>query len=238
MRRFGARALIIFGYVPNDDPSVAPVAVDVKLGRNPVRLVLEVIGDCPLQPHHRVLDVGCGRGGTVRVLRNLPAVGPIRPIDLAPRAIAFCRAANRFPDTEFHVGDAEAPPFAEASFDVVTNIESSHCCRRVEGFYAEVGRVLRPGRWLLYTDLFVAGDIDARLAAPAAAGLVLEHRRDITSNVLLSCDETAAIQARAFAQTSDREPMADFLGAASSVLYAALKNGTQLYLVVRCRKPG
>jgi SAM-dependent methyltransferase len=227
-----------FGYVPNDNPSFAPVAVDVKLGRNPVRLVLEVIGDCPLQPHHRVLDVGCGRGGTVWVLRNLLAVGPIRAIDLAPRAIAFCRAEHRFPDTEFHVGDAEALPFADASFDVVTNIESSHCYPRVERFYAEVARVLRPGGWLLYTDLFVADEIDARLAALAAAGLVLEHRRDITSNVLLSCDETAAIHARAFAQTNDRELMADFLGAPNSVLYEALKNGTQRYLVVRCRKPG
>jgi phthiocerol/phenolphthiocerol synthesis type-I polyketide synthase E len=225
-----------FGYVPNDNPSFAPVAADVKVGRNPVRLVLEVIGDCPLAPQHRVLDVGCGRGGTVWVLRNLLHVGPIRAIDLAPRAIAFCRAEHRFADTLFDVADAEALPFAAAAFDAVTNIESSHCYPGIERFYAEVARVLRPGGWFLYTDLFITGDIDARLAALAAAGLVPEHQRDITSNVLLSCDETAATHARAFADGNDPGLMADFLGAPDSVLYDALKNGAQRYLILRCRK--
>lgn len=227
-----------FGYVPNDNPSYAPVAADVRVGRNPVRLVLEVVGDCPLGPRHRVLDVGCGRGGTVWVLRNLLQVGPVRAIDLAPQAIAFCRGEHRYPDTEFQVGDAEDLPFDDGSFDALLNIESSHCYPRIERFYAEVARVLRPGGWFLYTDLFVTEDLGARLAALAAAGLVVEQRRDITSNVLLSCRETAATHARAFADGNDKDLMADFLGAPNSVLYEALRHGTQQYLLLRCRKPG
>lgn len=225
-----------FGYVPNDNPSFAPVAADLKVGRNAARLVLEVVGDCPLAPHHRLLDVGCGRGGTVWVLRNLLRVGPIRAIDLAPQAIAFCRGEHRYPDTEFRVGDAEALPFDDGSFDALTNVESSHCYPSIERFYAEVARVLRPGGWFLYTDLFVTDELDGRLEALEQAGLAIEHRRDISSNVLLSCDETAATHARAFAEDNQQDLMADFLGAPGSVLYDALKNGTQQYLVLRCRR--
>ena len=57
-----------YGYVPDLSPQFAAVAVpDHYLNRNSVKLVLELIGDCPVDGR-RVLDVGCGRGGIPHVL--------------------------------------------------------------------------------------------------------------------------------------------------------------------------
>ena len=57
-----------FGYVPDASPSFSPVALpDRYLNKNCVRLVLELIGDCDVTGRD-ILDVGCGRGGTVHVL--------------------------------------------------------------------------------------------------------------------------------------------------------------------------
>src|SRR5206468_12347276 len=74
-----------------------------------------------------LLEVGCGRGGGADyVARKL---GPRRlvAVDLSPRAVALCRRRFAGPHLAFEVGDDERLPFESASFDVVLNVESSHC---------------------------------------------------------------------------------------------------------------
>lgn len=226
-----------YGYVPNDGPSFARVPVPERtLSQNAVRLVLELVGEEPLGVETRLLDVGCGRGGTISVLRRFFAVGPVVGLDLSSVAIAFCQRTHHFPHTTFVQGDAEGLPFASASFDVLTNVESSHAYPHPDAFFAEAARVLAPGGAFLYTDLVGAEIVAEREALLAGLGLVVEHRRDITSNVLLSCDETAASHAKAFRADNSSAIMGRFLGVRGTALYDAMKDGTQKYLLYRFRR--
>lgn len=235
---FGEHSLFLnYGYVPNDNPSFSPIKLpDSYLNKNGTRLVLELVGDLEILPEHRLLDVGCGRGGTATVLRKFFRFDTFVGVDLSPAAIAFCQRTHRFPRTEFVVGEAESLPVEDASVDVVTNVESSHAYPDVEAFYREVGRVLRPGGAFLYTDVIPADGVEKAMGALGRLGFVIEHERDITSNVVLSCDETAATHARAFHQANDRGIMEMFLGAPTSRIHAAMKDGAQKYLLQRLRK--
>jgi ubiquinone/menaquinone biosynthesis C-methylase UbiE len=101
-----------------------------------------------------MLDVGCGDGtllGDVR--RRWPDVA-LTGLDLQPERIDEARV--RVPDATFTVGSADALPFEDASFDVVTAITlvSSLPTDRMETDAArEIARVTRPGGWLIWFDL-------------------------------------------------------------------------------------
>jgi SAM-dependent methyltransferase len=85
----------------------------------------------------------------------------------------------------FAVGDAERLPFAAESFDVVVNVESSHCYGDVGSFFREVVRVLRPGGWFLFADARPKSglpELEASLAATQSWHLT--ETEDLTKDVL------------------------------------------------------
>jgi ubiquinone/menaquinone biosynthesis C-methylase UbiE len=88
----------------------------------------------------------------------------------------------------FTTGDAQALPFPDGSFDVVVNVESSHCYSSVPRFLAEVTRVLRPGGRLFWADLRPAGEVEATRAQLRACGLRIEQEQDVTTEVLHALD--------------------------------------------------
>jgi SAM-dependent methyltransferase len=235
---FGQHSIFLnWGYVPNQDASYSQVVLpDKTMNKNPTRLVLEVIGDVPLGPADTVLDVACGRGGTVSVLRTYFDVGRVSGLDLSPAAIAFCTARHRYPDTHFVAGDSESLPFADGSMSLVTNLESSHCYPHIERFYREVFRVLRPGGHFCYTDVLPTTRVAGLEALLGEVGLVMERRRDITSNVLLSCDDIARNHARMF-EGNNTYVMGNFLAVPGSRLYNDMMNGVHTYLLYKLRKP-
>src|SRR5262249_52328626 len=105
-----------YGYAPDGKPELSAVALpDRYIHKNSVKLVLELIGDCPVAGK-RVLDVGCGRGGTVHVLITFFKPEQVSGLDLSTNAIAFCREAHKDPRVAFHEGDAEHLPFANSAF--------------------------------------------------------------------------------------------------------------------------
>lgn len=102
----------------------------------------------------RFLDIGCGDGSLVGTVAgrwpDVDAVG----IDLLPDRVAQARAG--FPDATFVQGSADALPFDDASFDAVSasTLFSSFPSPELEVAVAtEIGRVLRPGGWLVWYDL-------------------------------------------------------------------------------------
>jgi phthiocerol/phenolphthiocerol synthesis type-I polyketide synthase E len=205
------------------------------LNRNCVQLVLEVVGDCPLSGR-TVLDVGCGRGGTISVLDRFFTPQALVGVDLSATAIAFCRRRHASPRMRFVVGDAEALPFDARQFDRVTNIESSHSYPDVGAFYAEVARVLVSGGTFLYADTIPARAIPDRIAQLESVGLSLELSRDITANVVRSCDQAAGINAQAFSDGNAPEVLSDFLGAPESRTYELMRSGATRYGIWRLRK--
>jgi len=114
------------------------------------RLVAEV-GEVAVQragigPGMEVLDVACGTGNA-----TIPAAeaGAARVVglDLAPTLVeeARERAAAAGVDVELIVGDCEALPFENASFDRVVSAIGVQFAPRHEASAAELLRVSRPG---------------------------------------------------------------------------------------------
>ena len=96
-----------------------------------------------IQPQGRVLDLACGTGlgmaGYVR--RGLDVVG----VDVAPKMMEQAKAS--LPPgalVTFVEGRAEALPFADACFDLVSCAQAFHWLEPRAAF-AECARVLRPG---------------------------------------------------------------------------------------------
>lgn len=226
-----------YGYVSNGGPDFAAVEPpEYYINRNSVRLVLEMIGDCPVEGRH-VLDVGCGRGGTVHVLTTFFNPATATGLDLSAEAIAFCRRAHRDARVRFFEGDAEQLPFENGAFNIVTNLESSHSYPDINRFYAEVYRVLTPGGNFVYSDVMTPAQTTVSVGMLEYLGFVLERKRDITANVLISCDEIARHRVQAFAQDNDEALMNNFLGAPGSQVYEEMDSGRWTYFILKLRKP-
>ena len=101
-----------------------------------------------------LLDVGCGNGSLLAsVGQRWPDVR-LAGLDLQPERIEEARA--NAPDAQLLVGSADALPFEDHAFDVVSAITlmSSLPTDRLESDTArEIARVTRPGGWLIWFDL-------------------------------------------------------------------------------------
>jgi SAM-dependent methyltransferase len=137
---------------------------------------------------------------------------------------------------EFFEGDAESLPFGDQSFDVVINVESSHSYPRIDRFYSEVARVLVPDGAFLYTDLFSSADYVPRTGQLLEYGFAIELERDITHNVLLSCDQTARVHGQSFQHQGGAALMQNFLGMPGTQVYVEMRSGRSTYRILRLRK--
>ncbi len=93
-----------------------------------------------------VLDVGTGTGVVAITARRLGA--KVTGLDLTPALLAQAKesaAVVGLDDIAWHEGDAEALPFADASFDVVLSQFGHMFAPRPEVAMAEMLRVLKPG---------------------------------------------------------------------------------------------
>jgi trans-aconitate methyltransferase len=91
------------------------------------------------QAGERVLDLGCGDG---QLTQRLAATGArATGVDLSPEMVAAARARG----VEAVMANAEALPFADASFDAVFSNAALHWVRDHEAMLAQVHRVLVPG---------------------------------------------------------------------------------------------
>lgn len=132
-----------------------------------------------------LLEVGCGRGGGLSYLHRYRGPGPCRGVDLSPKAVAFCADRHRGGfNLLFRVGDALALPYDEAQFDVVLNVESSHCYPSRSAFFREVHRVLKPGGTFCFADLHEAEHDDLMRQWLLQAGFRIVEQEDLTPEVL------------------------------------------------------
>lgn len=189
----------------------------------------------------RVLEVGAGRGGGASLVARALAPAKLVACDYSPSAVALAQrrhAAVR--NLEFVEGDAEALPFADASFDAVLNVESSHCYGSIERFVAEVARVLKPGGAFCMCDFRTVADmraLEALLRAQPALELV--EAVDITANVVAALeedDDRKRLQIAALTGPFLRGLMGEFAGLRGGIVYEGFKARTSVYWRFACRK--
>lgn len=225
-----------FGYLPDESPRSARIELPPHWpNRNRIDLVLELIGDCDLNGCD-VLDVGCGRGGTILTIDRFFTAGEIWGLDLSTSAVAFCQRRIGGPYVHFVAGESERLPFLGGFFDVVVNVESSCLYPDVYAFYREVHRVLGPGGRFLYTDLMPVEHIPSYRACLEKLGLTFERDQDITRNVLLSLDSYAAPNLDVHGAPASREVMEFFLATPGSKPYRDLEEGRLSYRIWQLRK--
>jgi ubiquinone/menaquinone biosynthesis C-methylase UbiE len=136
----------------------------------------------------RVLEVSCGHGGGASYLVRTLHPASYTGLDLNPAGIKLCRKRHNLPGLDFVRGNAEKLPFDNESFDVVLNVEASHCYPHFRRFLAEVERVLRPGGYFSYCDLRPSNAIAEWEAALGDTGMRQLSQKEINTEVLRGID--------------------------------------------------
>lgn len=105
----------------------------------------EFVGRLDLKPGMRVLDVATGTGNLAIPAAKTGAV--VTGVDIAPNLIeqATTRAEAEGVTAKFEVGDAEAMPYEDASFDVVMTMFGAMFAPRPDVTASELKRVCRSG---------------------------------------------------------------------------------------------
>jgi ubiquinone/menaquinone biosynthesis C-methylase UbiE len=127
----------------------------------PLRQALLAPGGTRPGARPRLLDVACGTGSFLREVKtNWPRLD-VTGLDLSPHYLAVARRALApWSRTRLVEGAAEAMPFADGEFDVITCVYLFHELPRAvqRAVVGEMRRVLRPGGTLILVDSLQTGD--------------------------------------------------------------------------------
>jgi ubiquinone/menaquinone biosynthesis C-methylase UbiE len=140
-------------------------------------------------PDWQVLDVATGAGHTA--LAMAPHVAHVIATDLTPEMLAETTrlAAERgLTNVETRTADAEALPFADATFDLVTCRLAFHHFTRPERAVHEIARVLKPAGTLGFADNIAVEDAEG-----AAAYNAYEKLRDPSHHEVLPLSRLIAL---------------------------------------------
>jgi SAM-dependent methyltransferase len=100
----------------------------------------ETLRHVALAPGQRVLDVGCGAGSFLQLV----AARGARPFGLDASEALLDLAHERVPDADLRLGDMEALPYEDDTFDLVTGFNSFFFATDIVTALREAGRVAKP----------------------------------------------------------------------------------------------
>ena len=117
----------------------------------------------------RVLDIGCGLGGTARLIADRYGA-PVTGIDLTPAYVEVARQLTALVglEAEFHEGSALALPVADASADLATMFHVGMNIADKRGLMTEAARTLAPGGTFALFDVMRTGEGDLSFPFPWA----------------------------------------------------------------------
>ena len=182
--------------------ALAPVDEFHTAGRATTLMALDML---PLAPGMRVLDAGCGIGGTARHLAAAHGCR-VSGIDLTPDFIATARELTRRTGLseacEFEVGSVLDLPYEGDSFDGAVTF---HVAMNIEDrarFYGELARVIRRGGFLCIFDVMRGPAPDVPYPMPWAVRA--------ENSFLKTPDETADLIRAAGFEVTARQSVKDY----------------------------
>ena len=119
---------------------------------------IEIADLAQLQPHHTVLDVGCGLGGSARYIANEYGCSVVgidltdEYVDVANKLTEFVKLTDK---VSFQQGSALELPFPSENFDIVWTEHTQMNIPYKGKFYSELSRVLKPKGRLVFHDVFL-----------------------------------------------------------------------------------
>jgi ubiquinone/menaquinone biosynthesis C-methylase UbiE len=135
-------------------------------GRAATRAVAEQLR---LRPGLRILDIGCGLGGTARFLASAHGC-EVAGVDITPEFVEVGEKLNRHLGLDgrisLKVASALATPYAESSFDRATMLHVGMNIADKAALFSEIARVVKPGGYLVVYDVMRSGG--GPLAYPVA----------------------------------------------------------------------
>lgn len=152
-------------------------------------LTRRALSFCRIGPLSRILDIGCGNGESLALIREEFAC-LVAGLEPDAQRLRCARAAN--PGVEISPAKAEAIPFADHSFDIVLGECTASLFDQPEQAFAEISRVLTAHGCLVLTDVYAKNAGSARgkglirhlytreefAAFLQAAGLMVRHGED------------------------------------------------------------
>ncbi|MEQ8842358.1 MAG: methyltransferase domain-containing protein [Acidimicrobiales bacterium] len=156
------------------DPGTATVDLlapvdEFHVGGRPA--ATELCARIEIDASHRVLDVGCGIGGTARFIASTFGAD-VTGIDLTPAYTAVGEELNRWTGLEERVhltnGSALDMPFPDGHFDRAVQLHVGMNIEDKASLFSEIARVLAPGgRFGLY-DIMATDDVGPEFPVPWA----------------------------------------------------------------------
>jgi malonyl-CoA O-methyltransferase len=160
---------------------------------------LAALLDAEVASPRRLLDVGCGTGNLLALLRARYASAELTGLDLAPGMLASAREKlGDDPLVTLVEGDAERLLFPADSFDVVVSTSTYQWLDDLPAAFRQVFRVLRPGglfRFALFSEGTLRELRDSYAEAERSCGFTPGER---THRFRSLRDVSAALEAAGF----------------------------------------
>lgn len=227
-----------YGYSPDDGNAQLSLVDTDEINRYPIQLYHDLATKTEIE-NKDVLEVGSGRGGGAHFIMRYLKPRTMTGMDIASNAVDFCNEQHKTPGLKYVTGNAESMPFADNSFDVVINVESSHAYGSVPQFLLEAKRVLRPGGIFLCTDMRDRDRIDMLEQQMKDSGMELLQSINISGNVVKAIEMEDAIKKDRIAgqiPKKFRAAFEEFAGVKGSAIHEGLKNGNLVYKEFILRK--
>ncbi|MCC0016645.1 MAG: methyltransferase domain-containing protein [Rhodobiaceae bacterium] len=212
-----AEGLKAAGIEPNapELEDLAPVDESHTAGRITTLRALEKLG---LSAGMRVLDAGCGIGGTARCIARQHGC-PVTGIDLTPSYAETARDLARRTGLDdlctFVHGSVLDMPFADGGFSAAITLHVAMNIADREAFYAELARVVVPGAPLCVFDVMKGPREGMAYPAPWA--------ETAETSFLRTLQETVALLEAAGFEVTERENLREFAVAFLDKVFATNK---------------
>ncbi|MGW3009145.1 class I SAM-dependent methyltransferase [Streptomyces sp. NPDC001219] len=112
------------------------------------RLTPHLMAAAGIRADSRVVDIGCGSGGTSLEAARTAAQGSVLGVDVSAPMLAEARkraAGSGLPRVTFERGDAQVHRFADGAFDVAISRFGVMFFADPEAAFGNIARALRPG---------------------------------------------------------------------------------------------
>jgi ubiquinone/menaquinone biosynthesis C-methylase UbiE len=220
-----------YGYVPDNETARLVLHADDEINRYCIQLYHYIASAVNLHGL-KLLEVGSGRGGGADYIKRYMDPASVVGVDYSDNAVNLCQQHYFVEGLSFVPGDAENLPFNDQSFDIVLNVESSHCYGSMSDFLTQVKRVLKPGGYFMFADFRNLDQLDELEEQLDRIGMRRITHENITPNVIKALD---ADHGRRFDHIQRGVPkmlhklLREFAGNKDTWIYKGFQTGDIIY---------